>query len=118
MYQPFSRGIAHDFNNLLTVITGYSELIIADLHAGDPLLRRVEEIRKAAFRAATLTRQLLAFGRKQVVQPAALSLNSVISDLAKMLPRLIGEDVEFRTSQRLIKLRRGDQSALHVRLHR
>jgi two-component system cell cycle sensor histidine kinase/response regulator CckA len=91
-------GIAHDFNNLLTVITGYSDLILRRLDKIDPLARNIEEIKKAAERATTLTRQLLAFSRKQVLQPKILNLNSVISNIEKMLGRLIGEDMELRTA--------------------
>ena len=91
-------GIAHDFNNLLTAITGYSELTLRRLQSEDPLRRNIEEIKKAGDRAASLTRQLLAFSRKQVLQPQVLDLNSIISDLEKMLSRLIGEDVNLRTS--------------------
>jgi PAS domain S-box-containing protein len=91
-------GIAHDFNNLLTAITGYSELALRKLQAGDPLRGNIEEIKRAGFRAAGLTRQLLAFSRKQVLQPEVLALNAIISELEKMLVRLIGEDIELRTS--------------------
>jgi two-component system cell cycle sensor histidine kinase/response regulator CckA len=90
-------GIAHDFNNLLTVISGYSDLSLLRLHEEDPLHRNISEVRNAAERAATLTRQLLAFSRKQILQPKIIDLNSVISDLEKMLRRLIGEDIEMRT---------------------
>jgi PAS domain S-box-containing protein len=89
-------GIAHDFNNLLTVITGYSDLTLRRLGKVDPLALNIEEIKKAAERAAALTRQLLAFSRKQVLQPKILDLNSVIIELEKMLGRLIGEDMELR----------------------
>lgn len=88
-------GIAHDFNNLLTVITGYSDLTLIRLAKVDPLAQNVKEIKKAAERAATLTGQLLAFSRKQVLQPRVINLNSVIADLEKMLSRLIGEDMEL-----------------------
>ncbi|MBA2734763.1 MAG: response regulator [Acidobacteria bacterium] len=91
-------GIAHDFNNLLTVITGYSELMLRRLDKVDPLARNVEEIKKAAERATSLTRQLLAFSRKQVLQPKVLDLNSVVANIEKMLGRLVGEDMELRTS--------------------
>jgi two-component system, cell cycle sensor histidine kinase and response regulator CckA len=87
-------GIAHDFNNLLTVILGYSEQQIAKL-AGQPLERSAQEIHKAATRAATLTRQLLAFSRKQVMEPRVLDLDVVLAEMGPMLCRLIGEDVDL-----------------------
>ncbi len=90
-------GIAHDFNNLLTAITGYSELTMARLSADDRLRPHIAEIKKAGDRAASLTRQLLAFSRKQMLQPKVINLNLVVSDLEKMLRRLIGENIEFRT---------------------
>ena len=89
-------GIAHDFNNLLTAISGYSEFLIEGLD-DDRLRRHADEIRKAAARAASLTGQLLAFSRRQVLQPRALDLNAVVSDMDMMLRRLIGEDVELVT---------------------
>jgi PAS domain S-box-containing protein len=88
-------GIAHDFNNLLGVIAGYCELVLRELGEEDPRRRRLLEIRKAAERATGLTRQLLAFSRKQVMQPRVIDLNVVVSDMSKMLRRLIGEDVEL-----------------------
>jgi two-component system cell cycle sensor histidine kinase/response regulator CckA len=87
-------GVAHDFNNLLTVINGYSQLAVARLKTGDPLRNQISEIRKAGERAAGLTRQLLAFSRKQVMQPRALNLNRIVGDMQSMLRRLVGEDVE------------------------
>ncbi len=90
-------GVAHDFNNLLTVITGYSDLAMKRLKMEDPLRHNVEEIKKAAERATSLTRQLLAFSRKQVLQPKVINLNSIIMDMEKMLCRLIGEHIELRT---------------------
>ena len=90
-------GIAHDFNNMLTAIMGYSELGSRKLQQEDPLLQIFKEIRKAGERAASLTRQLLAFSRKQILQPKVIDLNCVISDLKKMLVRLIGEDIDLRT---------------------
>ena len=90
-------GIAHDFNNLLTVIAGYSALTLMRLDRDDPLARNVEEIKEAAARATSLTRQLLAFSRKQVLQPKVLDLNSVIVNTEKMLGRLVGEDMELHT---------------------
>ena len=91
-------GIAHDFNNLLTAINGYSELALMKLKQEDPLHRNLEEIKKSGERAANLTRQLLAFSRKQMLQPRVLDLNSVVVDIEKMLRRLIGEDINLRTS--------------------
>ncbi|MEW5980494.1 MAG: PAS domain-containing protein [Acidobacteriota bacterium] len=88
-------GIAHDFNNLLTAIIGYSELLVAQFEADSPIRKDIEEIQKAGARAASLTRQLLAFSRKQVLQPKVLDLNRVILDLDSMLRRLIGEDIEL-----------------------
>jgi len=90
-------GVAHDFNNLLGVIIGYSELLLRDLAPGSPAARRMAEIRNAADRAATLTRQLLAFSRRQVLQPRVLDLNAVVSEAQAMLARIIGENVEIVT---------------------
>jgi len=90
-------GIAHDFNNLLNVITGYGELISERLPQGDPMGAKVDQIKKAAQRAASLTRQLLAFSRKQVIEPRVLDLNALLADLDKMLRRMIGEDIEMST---------------------
>jgi nitrogen-specific signal transduction histidine kinase/CheY-like chemotaxis protein len=90
-------GVAHDFNNLLGVITGYAELLLKDLGALHPGLHRVEQIQRAAERAGGLTRQLLAFSRKQVLLPEVLELNSVLDETEKMLRRLIGEDVQLVT---------------------
>jgi two-component system cell cycle sensor histidine kinase/response regulator CckA len=90
-------GIAHDFNNLLTAIMGYSELLLEDLGAQDPRRQDLEEIRKATRRAAALTQQLLAFSRKQVLQPQVLDLNQVVANAEKLLQRLIGEHIAVRT---------------------
>jgi PAS domain S-box-containing protein len=91
-------GVAHDFNNLLTAIRGYSEFALNRLGHGDDGLRKdIEEIRRSADRAGSLTRQLLAFSRKQILQPKVLDLNDVISDIEKMVRRLIGEDIEVVT---------------------
>ena len=92
-----AAGVAHDFNNILTAITGHSELLIRQLDADDPRRKNAEQIEKAAYRAAGLTRQLLIFSRKQVIEPRVLNLNAVILDIKKMLRRLIGEDIEFCT---------------------
>ena len=91
-------GIAHDFNNLLTAILGYSELLLQRVEHDAELTQDVQEIRKAGQRASGLTRQLLAFSRKQVLEPRTLDLRQVVSDVEKMLRRLIGEDVELRTT--------------------
>jgi signal transduction histidine kinase/CheY-like chemotaxis protein len=88
-------GIAHDFNNLLTAIQGYSELMLLRLPPRDPLRRHAEEIHKASGRAAALTRQLLAFSRKQVLEPKLLDLNAIVAGMDGMLRRVIGEDVEL-----------------------
>ena len=89
-----AAGVAHDFNNLLTVINGYSRLLLGRLKAEDPLRSSLEEIHKAGERAAALTRQLLAFSRKQILQPRVLDLNRVVEEVRPMLERLMGEDVE------------------------
>ena len=90
-------GVAHDFNNLLTVIGGYCAMSLQSLGPGQPLQKNMLEIQKASERAASLTGQLLAFSRKQVLQPRVLQLNEVVHGMEKMLRRLIGEDVELST---------------------
>ncbi len=90
-------GIAHDFNNILGVVIGQSGLLLSQPEITAAARRRVEEISDAASHAATLTRQLLAFGRKQVLQPAVLNLNRVIGDVENMIRRLIGDEIEVRT---------------------
>jgi two-component system, cell cycle sensor histidine kinase and response regulator CckA len=87
-------GVAHDFNNLLTAILGYCQLLISELGPGDPRLADVMEIHKAGESAAGLTRQLLAFSRKQIIEPTVLDVNEVTGGLQGMLGRLIGEDVQ------------------------
>ena len=88
-------GVAHDFNNLLTVITGRCNLILRGLNGNTGMRQELEEVRKAGERAAALTRQLLAFSRKQVLQPRVIDLNAVIEGMSKLLHRLIGEDIEM-----------------------
>ena len=90
-------GVAHDFNNLLTAITGYSDLLLMDLDPQDERRQDVAEIKRAAVAAADLTRQLLAFSRRQVLAPRIIDLNAVVSGAQKLLGRLIGEDVTVET---------------------
>jgi PAS domain S-box-containing protein len=90
-------GIAHDFNNLLSIILSYSSLLGGDLTPGDPMREDLDEIHKAATRATDLTRQLLAFGRKQILHPTPTNLNDTVKKMHTMLKRLIGEDIEYVT---------------------
>lgn len=92
-----ASGIAHDFNNMLTAILGYSELTIQKLPPGDPLIENIEEIKKAAERSTRLTQQLLAFSRKQVLQPKVVDLNEIVLSVRKMLHSVIGADIELTT---------------------
>ena len=91
-------GVAHDFNNLLGVIIGYSDIVEGRLKDDDPVRAKVAQIRKAGQGAARLTRQLLAFSRQQILDSRILDLNSVVTDVQKMLQRLIGADVEMVTA--------------------
>ena len=91
-------GIAHDFNNMLGVIIGYSEVVTERLSGNEPLQKKCEQITKAAQSAATLTRQLLAFSRQQMLEPKYLDLNSIVRNMERMLRRLIGEDITFSTA--------------------
>ncbi len=93
-----SGGIAHDFNNLLGVIIGYSQVLKGSLGQSNPLYEHAEEVEKAGRRAASLTRQLLAFSRQQVLEPTILNLNTLVADTEKMLHRLIGEDIGLSAS--------------------
>jgi PAS domain S-box-containing protein len=86
-------GVAHDFNNVLTAIFGYADLVLDSLDAGDARREDVEEIKRAAHRAAALTRQLLAFSRKQVMQPRQVNLNGIIENLETLLLKLIGQEI-------------------------
>ena len=90
-------GVAHDFNNLLTVITGYCELSLLGLSKDDPVRQKLNEIAKAAERAGNLTRQLLAFSRRQILEMKVVNLNIILNDLDKMLHRVVGEDIDFKT---------------------
>ncbi|CAN5871712.1 hypothetical protein BH10CHL1_BH10CHL1_47610 [soil metagenome] len=90
-------GIAHDFNNLLTGITGYSELALTRTQVAEPVRRDLEQIKKASARATALTRQLLAFSRKQILQPQLIDLNASIAEMEAMLRHLIGEHIQLRT---------------------
>jgi two-component system, cell cycle sensor histidine kinase and response regulator CckA len=100
-------GVAHDFNNLLMVIKGHTELLLNVLPPSDHVARKIEQIDRSADRAAALTRQLLAFSRLQVLQPQVINLNSVVEEMGKLLPRLIGEDIELvvRADQELGAIR-------------
>ncbi len=93
-----SGGIAHDFNNLLGVIIGYGEALQQTVPTTDPMREAIDEIQAAGKRAAALTQQLLAFSRKQVLEPKVLDANAVLSDVEKMLRRLIGEDIDLQIS--------------------
>ncbi|MBI5602025.1 MAG: PAS domain S-box protein [Deltaproteobacteria bacterium] len=90
-----TAGVAHDFNNLLTVIAGYSGVMLSNLKKNDPLFQPLMEIKKAGEKASLLTRQLLAFGRKQVLAPRIIDLNRIVENIGKMIGRIIGEAVEL-----------------------
>jgi len=94
----YLAGVAHDFNNMLTAIIGYTDLSLRKVEHENPIRRNLEETRKAAERAASLVRQLLAFSRKQFLEPKVLDLNIVVRDMHKMLTRLIGENINLATS--------------------
>ena len=113
-------GVAHDFNNLLTAILGYCELLLVDLGANDPRRADIEEIQKAGERAAGLTRQLLAFSRKEIIEPTLLDLNVVVTELRSLLGRLIGEDVQvvlgLQPELAVVKADRGQVEQIIVNL--
>jgi len=90
-------GVAHDFNNILSIIIGYAEIALMDVIKDEPLRLKIEGIKTAGEKAVSLTRQLLAFSRKQVIKPEVLNLNKVIKEMEKMLKRMIGENIEFQT---------------------
>lgn len=90
-------GVAHDFNNLLTIITGYTQMLLSEIGEADRMRASIVQIAKAGERAASLTRQLLAFSRRQLLKPEIVNLNSILTDTATMLRRLIGEDIELVT---------------------
>ncbi len=91
-------GVAHDFNNLLTIIAGYTELAIKQIDKNDPIRTNLEQIHKAIERGSNLTRQLLAFGRRQPLEAKVIDLNAVLGDMIKMLTRLLGDDIQLETS--------------------
>jgi len=113
-------GVAHDFNNLLTAILGYCELLLSDLPDGAAHRSDLEEIQKAGIRAASLTRQLLAFSRREIIAPALLNLNTVVHEMASLLQRLIGEDVlvqlNLRPGLSLVKADRGQLEQIVMNL--
>jgi two-component system cell cycle sensor histidine kinase/response regulator CckA len=88
-------GVAHDFNNMLSVIIGHADMALEDVDPSQPIYERLEEIRKAGERSADLTRQLLAFARKQTISPKVLDLNKTVGSMINMLQRLIGEDIDL-----------------------
>ena len=92
-----ASGLAHDFANLLTLISGYSEILLGRLAAGDPSRPELDEIRKAANRGAGLTSQLLAYSRRHAVEPQVLDLNTLVADMQSMLRRMIGEHIDLGT---------------------
>jgi PAS domain S-box-containing protein len=107
-------GIAHDFNNLLTIILGYADLALLALSKRGPEAEQIEQIRRAGERASSLTQQLLAFSRKQVIQPEVLDVNAVVTDAEKMLRRLVGEDIKVALAlARGIGRVRADAGQLH-----
>ncbi len=88
-------GIAHDFNNILAIIGGYSEIIVGQLHPQDPLRKSADSVLKTVERGAALTKRLLSFSRKQVMSPRNLDLNAMLDDMSKVLPRLLGEEIDL-----------------------
>jgi PAS domain S-box-containing protein len=108
-----SGGIAHDFNNLLSIVIGYAEILQESTSEGHPDRECVDEILRSGHRATSLTRQLLAFSRQQVLEPKIIDLNGVVADMEKLLRRVIGEDIELNASpQRELKRIKADQGQL------
>ncbi len=106
-------GIAHDFNNLLTVIEGYIELLFSSIAESDPTINFVKQIKKASDRATSLTRQLLAFSRRQILQPKVIDLNALINEIMVLIKRLIGEDIELKLNlQKDVNPIRADRSQI------
>jgi len=106
-------GVAHDFNNLLTAINGFTELATSEAEPGSEVAEYLEEIRRSAERATALTRQLLAFGRRAVLQPRVLDLNQVVANIAPMLQRIIGDDVRLEViADPLLRRTRADRGQL------
>ena len=91
-------GVAHDFNNLLTIIGGYSQMLLETTHTGDPRRDKLEQILNAANRASILTKQLLAFSRRQVLQPRLVNVNHLLTNMETMLGRIIGEHISIETA--------------------
>ena len=113
-------GVAHDFNNLLTVIHGYSEMLMRDIGKPERAAQHIDEIKKGADRAAALTRQLLAFSRRQVLAPEVMDLHAVVTNMAAMLHRLLGEDIELKIAgspqPRLVRADRGQMEQVIMNL--
>jgi PAS domain S-box-containing protein len=105
-------GVAHDFNNMLAVITSYTELVISDLPVGDPRREDLEEVRHATDRACALTRQLLAFGRRQLLQPTLLDIDDVVADMKRMFQRVLPENIELVTHSSMVSTMRADRGQL------
>ncbi|HEX7490421.1 MAG TPA: PAS domain S-box protein, partial [Candidatus Limnocylindrales bacterium] len=106
-------GVAHDFNNLLTAINGFTELAATEAEPGSDIAEYLEEIRRSAERATALTRQLLTFGRRAVLQPLVLDLNQVVAEIAPMLRRIIGDDIRLEvTTDPMLRRTRADRGQL------
>jgi signal transduction histidine kinase len=91
-------GVAHDFNNLLTVINGYCELMLSQIDVHDPLRKNIEQIDKSVQKGANLTRQLLAFSRQEPLEAKVIDLNRSIAEMGKLMKRILGEDIELKST--------------------